>query len=233
MAKRDYYEILGVSKDAGKDEIKKAYRKMALKYHPDRNPEDSEAEHKFKEAAEAYEVLSNDEKRHRYDRFGHDGVKNGFSGGASGFGGGMSVEDIFEHFGDIFGGFGSSFGGGGSTRRHRRVNRGSDLRIKVKLTLAEMAQGTRKKIKVHKYVACSACNGTGARNGSSYSTCRTCGGTGQVTRVSNTFLGRCKPPQPALPAAEKAKLLTNAARYVTATASLKIMRLSPLIFRPE
>jgi molecular chaperone DnaJ len=190
MAKRDYYEILGVSKDAGKDEIKKAYRKMALKYHPDRNPEDSEAEHKFKEAAEAYEVLSNDEKRHRYDRFGHDGVKNGFSGGASGFGGGMSVEDIFEHFGDIFGGFGSSFGGGGSTRRHRRVNRGSDLRIKVKLTLAEMAQGTRKKIKVHKYVACSACNGTGARNGSSYSTCRTCGGTGQVTRVSNTFLGQ-------------------------------------------
>jgi molecular chaperone DnaJ len=193
MAQRDYYEILGVSKDASQDEIKKAYRKMALKYHPDRNPDDKDAEAKFKEAAEAYEVLSNQEKRQKYDRFGHEGMKSGFGGGA-GFGGGMSMDDIFEHFGDIFGGgFGSAFGGGfggGQSRRRRRVNRGSDLRIKVKLTLEEIAKGVEKRIKVNKYVSCKTCSGTGAKDGSSFSTCHTCNGSGQVTRVSNTFLGQ-------------------------------------------
>jgi len=194
MAKRDYYEILGVPKDASQDDIKKAYRKMALKYHPDRNPDDKEAENKFKESAEAYEVLSNPEKRQKYDRFGHEGMSNGGFGGG-GFGGGMSMDDIFEHFGDIFGGgfggsFGGGFGGGTSSRRRRRVNRGSDLRIKVKLTLEEIANGVEKRIKVNKYVSCKTCNGTGAKDGSSFSTCHTCNGAGQVTRVSNTFLGQ-------------------------------------------
>lgn len=196
MAKRDYYEILGLSKDASQDEIKKAYRKMALKYHPDRNPNDKEAENKFKEAAEAYEVLSDEQKRQKYDRFGHEGMKNGGFDGSGGFGGGMSMDDIFEHFGDIFGGggfgsaFGGGFGGGTSSRRRRRVNRGSDLRVKVKLTLEEIAKGVEKRIKVNKYVSCKACSGTGAKDGSSFSTCGTCNGTGQVTRVSNTFLGQ-------------------------------------------
>lgn len=194
MANKDYYEILGVSRDASQDEIKKAYRKMALKYHPDKNPDDKEAEQKFKEAAEAYEVLSDQEKRQRYDQFGHEGVKGGAGGFGGGFGGGMSMDDIFEQFGDIFGGaFGGAFGGGfggGSQRRRRRVNRGSNLRIKVKLTLEEIANGAEKKIKVNKYVQCKACNGTGAQDGSSYSTCPTCKGMGQVTRVTNTFLGQ-------------------------------------------
>ena len=184
MEKRDYYEVLGVSRNAEAAEIKKAYRKLALKYHPDKNPGDKEAEEKFKEAAEAYDVLSNDEKRRRYDQFGHAGV-----GGAGGFGGGgMSMDDIFSHFGDIFSGFGfSGFGGGGRTTR--RVNRGTNLRVKVKLNLQEIASGVEKKIKVKKYVACQHCNGTGAKNGNSYSTCSTCRGTGQVTRVQNTILG--------------------------------------------
>lgn len=197
MAKKDYYEILGVSRDASQDEIKKAYRKMALKYHPDKNPDDNEAEQKFKDAAEAYEVLGNEDKRRRYDQFGHDGLKdNGFGSAGQGFGGGMSMDDIFEQFGDIFGGaFGSAFGGGfsgarGQSRGRRRVNRGSNLRIKVKLTLDEVANGVEKKIKVNKYVQCKACNGTGAKDGTSYSTCPTCNGMGQVTRVTNTFLGQ-------------------------------------------
>ena len=197
MANKDYYEILGVSRDASQDEIKKAYRKLALKYHPDKNPDDKEAEQKFKDAAEAYEVLGNEEKRKRYDQFGHDGVKSGGFGGEQGFGGGMSMDDIFEQFGDIFGGaFGSAFGGGfgGGTRSQsrgrRRVNRGSNLRIKVKLTLEEIAHGAEKKIKVNKYVQCKSCNGTGAQDASSYSTCPTCSGMGQVTRVTNTFLGQ-------------------------------------------
>lgn len=189
MAKRDYYEVLGISKGASKDEIKKAYRKQALKYHPDRNPGDKEAEQNFKEAAEAYEVLSNDEKRQRYDQFGHAGL-----GGQSGFSGaGMDIEDIFSHFGDIFGssfgGFGG-FGGGGGRRSSRRTNKGSNLRVKVKLTLEEIAHGVTKKLKVKKYVSCDACSGTGAEAGSSLSTCSTCGGSGYVTRVSNTFLGQ-------------------------------------------
>jgi len=190
--KRDYYDILGVDRNATPDEIKKAYRKQALKNHPDKNPGNKEAEELFKDAAEAYEVLSDQEKRRRYDQFGHDGVKNGFG---QGFGGGMTMEDIFSHFGDIFGGhfgdpFSSFFSGGGGRSSGRHVNRGSNLRVKVKLTLEEIATGVEKKIKVNKFIPCSTCDGTGARGGSSYSTCTTCHGSGQVTRVTSTFLGQ-------------------------------------------
>ena len=188
MEKRDYYEVLGVSKSADATEIKKAYRKLALKYHPDKNPGDKEAEEKFKEAAEAYDVLSNEEKKRRYDQFGHAGVGGA---GQGGFGGGMSMDDIFSQFGDIFGSFGgfSGFGGFGGGRSARRVNRGTNLRVKVKMNLQEIATGVEKKIKVKKYVACQHCNGTGAKDGKSYSTCSTCKGSGQVTRVQNTILG--------------------------------------------
>lgn len=188
MSKRDYYEILGVGKNADAAEIKKAYRKKAIEFHPDKNPGDASAEEKFKEAAEAYEVLSDENKRQRYDQFGHAGV-DGSAGG--GFGGhGMSMDDIFSQFGDIFGGFGFGGGGRGGSSRGRRVNRGSNIRIKVKLTLSEIAKGAEKKVKVNKYISCTSCNGTGAEHGSSYSTCSTCGGSGQVTRVQQTFLGQ-------------------------------------------
>ena len=184
--------MLEVPKTATAEEIKKAYRKQAIKYHPDKNPGDKVAEEKFKEAAEAYEVLSDPQKRQRYDQYGHAGM-----GGASGFsGGGMSMDDIFAHFGDIFGGgsFGSFFGGGfGGSRRggpQTRVNKGSNLRVKVKLTLAEVANGVTKKIKVNKYVACDKCGGTGAFDSNSYSNCSTCHGSGVVTRITNTILGQ-------------------------------------------
>lgn len=184
--------MLEVPKTATAEEIKKAYRKQAIKYHPDKNPGDKAAEEKFKEAAEAYEVLSDPQKRQRYDQYGHAGM-----GGASGFsGGGMSMDDIFAHFGDIFGGgsFGSFFGGGfGGSRRggpQTRVNKGSNLRVKVKLTLAEVANGVTKKIKVNKYVACDKCGGTGAFDSNSYSNCSTCHGSGVVTRITNTILGQ-------------------------------------------
>lgn len=188
MGKRDYYEVLGVSKNASADEIKKAYRKQALKYHPDKNPGDKKAEESFKEAAEAYEVLRNDDKRARYDRFGHAGV----SGAGNGFGGGgMTMEDIFSSFGDIFGdafgGFGAFSGG---SRRSRRVNKGSNLRVRVKLNLHEIANGTEKKIKVSRYDTCSECDGSGAADSKSLSACSTCRGTGHVTRVTNTILGQ-------------------------------------------
>ncbi len=190
--KRDYYEVLGVQKNANADEIKKAYRKAAIKYHPDKNPGDKEAEEKFKEAAEAYDVLSNPDKRARYDQFGHAGMA-GAAGGAGGFGGGFggfSMEDIFSQFGDIFGGhFGGGFGGGFSSGG-RRVNRGSDIRVKVKLTLAEIAAGVTKKLKINKTVACGKCGGSGAKDANSYATCSTCGGSGYVTRVENSFFGR-------------------------------------------
>lgn len=187
MSKRDYYEVLGVSRNASAEEIKKAYRKLALKYHPDKNPDDSEAESKFKEAAEAYDVLSNPEKKSRYDQFGHQAFSGAGSGGFHA--GGMTVEDIFDSFGDIFGDFG--FGGFGGSRRSRtRTTKGSDIRIKVKLSLKDIAKGVDKKIKIKKYVACDSCDGTGAKNGSAYHTCSTCHGTGQVTRVTNTFLGQ-------------------------------------------
>ena len=189
MGKRDYYEVLEVSKDASSEDIKKAYRKQAIKYHPDKNPGDKSSEEKFKEAAEAYEVLRDDQKRSKYDRYGHAGL--GGAAGGGGFGGGMTIEDIFSSFGDIFGDAFGGFGGfGGSRRTSRTVRKGSNLRVKVKLSLDEIAKGTEKKIKVSKYVSCKSCNGSGAKEGSSYSTCRTCGGNGQVTRVSNTFLGQ-------------------------------------------
>jgi molecular chaperone DnaJ len=188
MSKRDYYEILGIAKTATEDEIKKAYRKLAIKYHPDKNPNDKTAEDKFKEAAEAYEVLSNAEKRQRYNQFGHAGVGGAASGGGGGFGGGgMNMDDIFSQFGDIFGG---SFGGfgGGSSRGGRRVNRGSNLRVKVKLNLTEIANGVEKKIKVNKQVSCNTCKGSGAKN-SDYDTCRMCNGSGVVTKIQQTMLG--------------------------------------------
>ena len=175
--KRDYYDVLGVSRSAEVKEIKKAYRKIALKYHPDKNPDDTSAEELFKEAAEAYEILSDPDKRARYDRFGHQGVNGGFGGaGAGGFGGGMSMEDIFDQFGDIFG---SSFGGRGG-RGGQRVARGSDLRVKIKVNLKEVAQGTTKKIKVNKLVNAE---------GVTYTTCNTCNGQGRVVRVTQTMLG--------------------------------------------
>ncbi|WP_017258352.1 molecular chaperone DnaJ [Pedobacter arcticus] len=196
MSKRDYYDILGVSKSAPADEIKKAYRKMAIKYHPDKNPDDKGAEDKFKEAAEAYEILSNPEKKQRYDQFGHAGAQGGFGGGYGG-GGGMNMEDIFSQFGDIFGGGGGSpfdsfFGGGGGQSRGggRRVQKGTNLRIKVKLTLEEIANGVEKKIKVNKQVLCNTCDGSGAKDKNSFSSCKTCGGSGAVRRVTNTILGQ-------------------------------------------
>ncbi|MCC6369473.1 MAG: molecular chaperone DnaJ [Bacteroidia bacterium] len=186
MAKRDYYEILGVAKNAGEDEIKKAYRKLAIKYHPDKNPDDKAAEEKFKEAAEAYEVLSNAEKKQRYDQFGHAGVGGAAGGGGFG-GGGMNMDDIFSHFGDIFGG-GFSGGFGGGSRGGRRVSRGTNLRVKVKLSLKEIALGVEKKIKVNKFVSCKSCAGSGAKN-NQYETCRSCNGSGAITRVQQTILG--------------------------------------------
>jgi len=187
MGKRDYYEILGVSKEATKEEIKKAYRKQALKYHPDKNPGDKKSEENFKEAAEAYEVLSNDEKKGRYDRYGHAGMGNN-GGGFSGQG--MTMDDIFSSFGDIFGDAFGGFGGFGGGRRGQRVNKGSNLRVKVKLTLQEIAAGAEKKIKVNKYDTCDSCGGTGAADPSSISTCSTCRGSGNVTRLTNTMLGQ-------------------------------------------
>ncbi|MDR1516747.1 MAG: molecular chaperone DnaJ [Dysgonamonadaceae bacterium] len=188
--KRDYYEVLEVSKTASAEEIKKAYRKKAIQYHPDKNPGDKAAEEKFKEAAEAYEVLSDENKRARYDRFGHAGMGGAASGGGGGFGGGgMSMDDIFSQFGDIFGGHFGSFGGFGGGGSHR-VNRGSDLRVKVKLNLKEILTGVDKKIKVKKYVECSHCHGNGSENGTSLTTCATCNGSGMVTRVANTILGQ-------------------------------------------
>lgn len=185
MAKRDYYEVLGVSKGASQEEIKKSYRKIAIKFHPDKNPGDPAAEENFKEAAEAYEVLSSPDKKSRYDRFGHQGV-NGAQGSH------MNMEDIFSQFGDIFGGGGSSpfesfFGGG---RGGQRMRQGSNLRIKLKLTLDEIANGVEKKIKVKRYVACQACDGNGSKNGTSLQSCSTCQGSGQVRKVVNTMLGQ-------------------------------------------
>ncbi|MFW9597480.1 MAG: molecular chaperone DnaJ, partial [Paludibacter sp.] len=189
MSKRDFYEILGVAKTASADEIKKAYRKKAIEFHPDKNPGDKQAEENFKAAAEAYEVLSDPQKRQRYDQFGHAGL--GGAAGGGGYGGGMSMDDIFSHFGDIFGGHFGGFGGfGGQRGGGTRVRKGSDLRVKVRLTLSEIATGVEKKIKVKKYVMCSHCNSTGAANGSQPVTCSTCNGSGRVTRVQQTILGQ-------------------------------------------
>lgn len=194
MTKRDYYDILGVQKSASADEIKKAYRKVAMQYHPDRNPGDKQAEEKFKEAAEAYEVLSDQDKRAQYDRFGHAGVSGAGRGGFNG-GGGMNMDDIFSQFGDIFGDdiFGSFFGGQarGNARGGRpRGARGSNLRIKIKLNYEEIAKGASKTVKVKKYVVCNTCSGNGAKDRNAVQTCGTCGGSGQVRKVTNTFLGQ-------------------------------------------
>jgi molecular chaperone DnaJ len=193
--KKDYYEILGVSKSSSADEIKKAYRKTAMQFHPDRNPGDKAAEDKFKEAAEAYEVLSDADKKAKYDRFGHQAFQ-----GAGGGGGGFhssNMDDIFSQFGDIFGngggGFGDFFGGGqrgGGRASKAQGQRGSNLRIKMKLNYTEIASGVSKQVKVKKYVACTTCGGNGAKDKGSFQNCNTCGGSGQVRRVQNTFLGQ-------------------------------------------
>lgn len=190
--KRDYYEILEVNKTADKNEIKSSYRRLAIKYHPDKNPDDPTAEEKFKEASEAYDVLSNEEKRARYDRYGHQGLR-GAGGGQQGF---SNVEDIFSNFGDIFGGsiFEDLFGGGGRSQggqRRRRDERGSDLKIKMPLTLEEIATGAEKTIRVKKYISCNECSGTGAKGGhSGHKTCPDCHGQGQVKQVSRSMFGQ-------------------------------------------
>ena len=191
--KRDYYEVLGVERTAPADEIKKAYRKLAIKFHPDKNPDDPTAEDKFKEAAEAYSILSDENKKARYDQYGHAGVGGPGGGGGAGYGaGGFSMDDIFSQFGDIFGDsspfgdmFGRAGGGGG-----RRVRKGSDLRIKLKLNLEEVANGVEKKIKVKRHVSCNTCGGNGAKNGTSLTNCGSCNGTGQVRKVVSTMLGQ-------------------------------------------
>ena len=181
MAKRDFYEILGIAKNASPEEIKKAYRQHAIKFHPDQNPGNTEAEDKFKEGAQAYEVLSDPQKKARYDQYGHEGLGGGFGGGGGGF---QNMDDIFSRFGDIFGDdspFGSFFGGGGGGRGGQRMRKGSNLRIKLKLSLKEIAEGVEKKIKVNRMVAAV---------GVTFKSCPTCGGSGQVMRVMNTPLGR-------------------------------------------
>ncbi len=192
MEKRDYYEVLGVDKKASADEIKKAYRKKAIQYHPDKNPGDKEAEEKFKEAAEAYDVLSNPDKRARYDQFGHAGLSGagGEGGPFGGFGsGGMSVDDIFSMFGDIFGGRGGFRSGFGSGRTQQRHYRGTDLRVKVRLSLKEISTGVEKKFRLKKYVPCSHCHGTGSEGNGGTGTCPTCNGSGTVIRKQQTILG--------------------------------------------
>ncbi|MFT7084306.1 MAG: molecular chaperone DnaJ [Vicingaceae bacterium] len=207
MAKRDYYEILGIEKSATPQEIKKAYRKLALKHHPDKNPDNKEAEDKFKEAAEAYEVLSSEDKKAKYDRFGHAGMGMGGGGG----GGGMNMDDIFSQFGDIFGGGGGGFSGFGSGGRGgRRVNRGSNIRVKVKMTLADVVNGVEKKIKVKKFISCKPCSGTGAEGGSGgFTTCDTCNGAGQVNRITNTFLGQMQTASTCPTCGGDGKIITN------------------------
>lgn len=181
MAKRDYYEVLGVAKTAGEDEIKKAYKKMAMKYHPDRNPGDASAEEKFKEAAEAYDVLSDANKRAQYDRFGHAGMQGGFGGGGQN----INMDDIFANFGDIFGDMfgGGGMGGGRSRQPRRRGQRGQDLRIEMAMELEEIASGKEKKIKLNRYISCNDCSGTGADKGSAFKTCPTCKGSGEYRQV--------------------------------------------------
>ena len=205
MPKRDYYEVLEITKDATEADIKKAYRKQALKYHPDKNPDNKESEASFKESAEAYEVLSDQNKKQHYDQFGHAGIgRNGFSGGG---GGGMNMDDIFSNFGDIFG---STFGGfnGFNNSRRQRINRGSNLRVKVNLTLEDIFNGVEKKIKLNKYITCKKCKGSGAKDGS-YSSCPTCHGTGQVTRITNTIIGQMQTASPCPHCGGEGQIITH------------------------
>ncbi len=212
MSKRDYYEILGVGKDAGEAEMKKAYRKLAMKYHPDRNKGDANAEEKFKEAAEAYEVLRDPQKKARYDQFGHAGVN-----GQGGFGGGVEfdVEDIFSRFGDIFGGgfFGEDIFGGGRSRsrggRRQPGTPGSDMKIRMPLTLEEIAFGTEKTLKVKKQITCNTCDGTGAASNSDFETCGTCNGMGEVRQVTRTMLGQMVNVQPCPTCQGEGRIIKN------------------------
>ncbi|MCF0172332.1 MAG: molecular chaperone DnaJ [Bacteroidales bacterium] len=190
--KRDYYEVLGVDRNASEEEIKKAYRKKAIQYHPDKNPGDKTAEDKFKEAAEAYDVLSNPDKKSRYDRYGHAGL----GGMGAGSGGGFSMDDIFSQFGDIFGGFGDFFGGGRSRSTGRRTPRGTDIRIRVKVSLKDVAHGTEKTVKINKLVQCPECHGKGAASEADIVTCDHCNGTGMVTRMQQTLLGAMQTTSP-------------------------------------
>lgn len=223
--KRDYYDVLGVSKNASADEIKKAYRKKAIQYHPDKNPGDKEAEEKFKEAAEAYDVLSDADKRAKYDQFGHSMGPQGFGGGSGGgfsgsygFGGGMSMEDIFAHFGDIFGGrFGGDdmggFGGAASGRTRKHVNKGTDLRITVKVNLKDIMNGVDKKLKIPRLVACAHCKGTGAKDGTAFHTCERCHGSGYVTTVQQTFMGAMQSQSVCPECNGEGKVVTEACQY--------------------
>ncbi len=212
---RDYYEILGIDRSASQDELKRAYRKMALQYHPDRNPDDAEAERKFKEAAEAYEVLSDAQKRQRYDRFGHAGVRGNGGAGQPGF---QDINDIFSAFSDIFGGSGTIFeevfaGQGGRGRRRRGGRTGSDLRIKLPLTLEDIAEGTEKKIKVRKFVVCETCEGTGAQDGEAgYDACSTCHGTGEIRQVSRSVFGQFVNVQPCPACQGEGRTIRNTCR---------------------
>lgn len=223
--KRDYYEVLGVPKGASDDEIKKAYRKLAIKYHPDRNPDDKNAEEKFKEAAEAYDVLSDAEKRAKYDKFGHSMGPQGFgggeySGGFGGFGGGMSMEDIFAHFGDIFGGHFSGGGFSGATggaRPRKHVNKGTDLRITVKVTLKDIKNGVDKKLKIPMLVACPHCKGTGAKDGTAFHTCQRCHGTGYVTTIQQTMLGAMQSQSVCPECNGEGKVITERCSYCNGT----------------
>ncbi|MFI3330834.1 MAG: molecular chaperone DnaJ [Rikenellaceae bacterium] len=210
MAKRDYYEVLGIQKSASADEIKKAYRKAAIQFHPDKNPGNAEAEAKFKEAAEAYDVLSNENKKARYDQFGHAGMNGSSASGGGyggGFSGGFSMDDIFSQFGDIFGGHFSGQRGGYSSGQ--RVNKGSDLRIKVKLTLEEITNGVTKKLKINKLTSCEVCSGSGAKDSNSYTTCPTCNGSGHVTQIVNTFFGRTQSTTTCQNCAGTGKIITH------------------------
>ena len=221
MAKRDYYEVLGVDKNASADDIKKAYRKMAIKYHPDKNPGDKEAEEKFKEAAEAYSVLSDADKKARYDQFGHAGVEGAGPDFSGGFG---NLNDILNDlfggaFGGGFGGF-SGFGGGfGGQRgqRQQRVYRGRDIRVRVKLTLEEIAKGVEKEISIEKNVPCTECGGKGAKNSSDIKSCPACNGTGQVQRVVNSFLGQTVTYSTCQQCGGEGKIISNPCRSCNGT----------------
>ena len=217
MAKRDYYEVLGVDKNASADEIKKAYRKLAVKYHPDKNPGDKEAEEKFKEAAEAYSILSDADKKPKYDQFGHAGVDGAGPDFSGGFG---NLNDILNDlFGGAFGGgfggfsgFGGGFGGGRGGQRQQRVYRGRDIRVRVKLTLEEIAKGVEKEISIEKSVPCSECGGRGAKNSSDIKTCSACGGTGQVQRVVNSLFGQTVTYSTCQQCGGEGKVITNPCR---------------------